>query len=75
MEDEDILFLMFLGFMMGVVLTFFLMLIIIPEPDKTACNYMGELLDNKTVLVDNTCYVEESNNLTTLESYLGLEGK
>jgi hypothetical protein len=69
---RDITALFIVGVLFGAVLMLALLVFMMPSPSEIGCNFVGKTLDKRTVLVDNSdCLIETESGFITLKQYIG----
>ena len=66
MKDDIIV--LIIGVWFGAIM----IIAMLPSPNEVGCNFVGEVLDIRTVLVDNSdCLIETESGFITLQNYIG----
>lgn len=62
----------FMVFIVGVLFGVIIVFTLLPAPSEIGCNFVGKTLDRRTVLVDNSdCLIETESGFITLKQYIG----
>lgn len=60
------------GVFLGTLLVILMIIFITPSPNEIGCNFVGKTLDIRTVLIDNSvCLIETESGFITLQDYIG----